>query len=96
MVNPRTNCGKSLFYVYILKSKKDNNFYMGSTNNLERRIEEHNKGLVFSTKSRIPFELVYYEAYKSDKDARMREKNLKIRSRAFAQLRRRIRESILL
>ena len=85
-----------MFYVYILKSKKDNKFYTGSTNNLRRRMNEHNSGLVFSTKSRVPFELVYYEAYKSESDARHREKNLKLRSRAFAQLKNRIKESIAL
>jgi putative endonuclease len=84
-----------MFYVYIIKSKKDNEFYTGSTNDLKRRMKDHNNGLVFSTKSRIPFELVYYEAYKSESDARHREKNLKLRSRAFAQLRKRIKESIL-
>ncbi len=82
-----------MYYVYILKSKKDDNFYTGFTSDLKRRLDEHNRGLVFSTKSRIPFELVYYEAYKSDKDARYREKNLKIRSRAFTQLKKRIKES---
>jgi putative endonuclease len=92
MVNPRTN----LYYVYILKSKKDNNLYIGSTNDLERRIDEHNKGLVFSTKSRSPLELIYYEAYKSESDARQREKNLKVRSRAFAQLKKRIPGSLIL
>src|SRR3989338_5143942 len=86
---------ENMFYVYLLKSKKDKNFYTGSTNDLERRMNEHNNGLVFSTKSRIPFELVYYEAYKSEGDARKREKCLKLRSRAFAQLRRRIKESIV-
>ena len=85
-----------MFYVYILKSKKDNNFYIGSTNDLKRRINEHNSGLVFSTKSRMPFELVYYEAYKSESDARNREKSLELRSRAFAQLKKRIKESVLL
>ena len=85
-----------MFYVYILKSKKDNKFHTGSTNNLSRRMNEHNSGLVFSTKSRVPFELVYYEAYKSESDARHREKNLKLRSRAFAQLKNRIKESIAL
>ena len=95
MVNPRTNCA-NMCYVYILKSKKDNKLYIGSTNNLDRRLEEHNSGKVFSTKSRFPFELFYYEAYKSEKDARYREKNLKIRSRAFAQLRKRIKESVIL
>lgn len=85
-----------MFYVYILKSKKDNNCYIGSTNNLERRINEHNSALVFSTKLRTPFELIYYEAYRSEVDARYREKNLKVRSRAYAQLKRRIKESVKL
>jgi len=92
MVNPRTNC---MFYVYVLRSKKDNNCYIGSTVDLERRIKEHDAGLVFSTKSRLPLELVYYEAYKSESDARYREKNLKIRSRAYAQPKKRIKKSIL-
>ena len=92
MVNPRTNC---MFYVYVLRSKKDNNCYIGSTVDLERRIKEHDAGLVFSTKSRLPLELVYYEAYKSESDVRYREKNLKIRSRAYAQPKKRIKKSIL-
>ncbi len=96
MVDPRTNFNRKMYYVYILKSKKDNNLYIGSTNDLERRINEHNNRLVFSTKSRVPFDLIYYEAYKSEKDARNREKNLKIRSRAFTQLKIRIKESLLL
>jgi len=84
-----------MFYLYILKSKKDNNLYIGSTNDLKKRLVEHNKGLVFSTKLRKPLELIYYEAYKSEKDARIRESNLKLRSRAFVQLKKRIKESIL-
>lgn len=84
-----------MFYVYIIKSKKDSNFYIGSTNDLRRRIKEHNAGVVLSTKSRKPFGLIYYEAYKSEKDARKRETNLKLRSRAFAQLKKRIQGSLL-
>lgn len=83
-----------MFYLYILKSKKDNNLYIGSTNDLKKRLVEHNKGLVFSTKLRKPPELIYYEAYKSEKDARIRESNLKLRSRAFVQLKKRIKESM--
>jgi len=79
-----------MFYVYLLKSQKDKNLYIGLTNNLERRVKEHNSGLVPSTKLRNPFDLVYCEGYKSEKDAWKRERNLKLRSRAFAQLKRRI------
>ncbi len=83
-----------MFYVYVLKSKKDNNNYIGSTSDLRKRFEEHNKGKVESTRHRRPLELIYYEAYKSEKDARHREHNLKLRSRAFTQLRKRIDNSL--
>lgn len=65
------------YYTYILKSLKDGNLYTGSTNDLKRRIEEHNSGKVLSTKGRLPLELVYYEACLADHNARMREKYLK-------------------
>jgi len=81
-------------YLYILKSLKDNNFYIRSTTDLKRRFQEHTKGLVVSTKNRRPLELIYYEAYKSEKDARNREKNLKLKSRAYSQLRKRLINSI--
>ncbi len=84
-----------MFYVYLLESKKDNDLYIGFTNNLQQRIKQHNNGLVPSTKLRRPFELVYFEGYKSEKDARQREQSLKLRSRAFAQLKKRIADSLL-
>jgi len=83
-----------MFYTYILKSKKDGQCYTGSTNDLRNRFKEHNRGSVVSTKNRRPFELIYYEAYKSEGDARRREKSLKLRSKAFAQLKKRIYESL--
>jgi len=83
-----------MYSLYILKSKKDNNLYIGSTNNLKKRLEMHNKGKIFSTRNRAPFELIYCELYKSESDTRKREKNLKLRSRAFSQLKNRIKNSI--
>ncbi|OHA06490.1 MAG: hypothetical protein A2934_00005 [Candidatus Sungbacteria bacterium RIFCSPLOWO2_01_FULL_47_10] len=83
-----------MFYVYILKSKVDKKLYVGSTNDLRRRFEEHNKGQVRSTKSCAPFELRYYEAYFSEEDARRRERSLKKDGNALAQLKRRIAKSI--
>lgn len=65
------------YYTYILQSKKDGNFYTGSTNDLKRRFKEHNSGKVQITKYRRPFELIYYEASRNEKDARKREKYLK-------------------
>ena len=83
-----------MYCVYVIKSKKDDKLYTGFTNNIERRIKEHNDGQAFSTKFRRPFTLVYYEAYNSEEDARKRESSLKLRSRAFTQLRKRISKSI--
>jgi len=66
-----------MYYVYVLQSKKDGNFYVGHTANLLKRIEHHNKGNVESTRNRRPLELIYYEACISQKDALHREKYLK-------------------
>lgn len=83
-----------MFYVYIIKSTKDGELYIGSTNDLWKRFQEHNRGFNRSTKYRIPFELVYYEAYRSEADAREREHNLKLRANALNQLKRRISRSL--
>jgi len=66
-----------MFYIYILQSKKDKQFYTGYTADLKKRLNEHNSGKVFSTKNRIPFDLVYYEACLNQNDATHREKYLK-------------------
>lgn len=65
------------FYTYVLQSKSDSKFYTGFTSDLERRLEEHNSGRVFSTKSRIPFVLIYFEFCLNMEDAIHREKYLK-------------------
>jgi putative endonuclease len=65
------------FYVYVLRSDKDNRFYFGDTNNLQRRLEAHNNGLVNSTKSKRPLRLVYWEGCLSQRDVIDREKYLK-------------------
>ena len=64
-------------YVYVLRSLKDHQFYVGLTRNLPQRLQQHNKGLVTSTKNRVPFELVYWEGCLSENDAAQREKYLK-------------------
>ena len=83
-----------MFYVYVLKSKKDNKLYIGYTNNLKKRIQEHNKGKNFSTAQRGPFSLVYYEAFKSQKDATAREKKLKQFKSTYGHLKKRIANSL--
>jgi len=66
-----------MYYIYILQSKKDNQFYTGDTKNLKVRINEHNLGKVVSTKNRLPLKLIYYEACLNQQDATHREKYLK-------------------
>jgi putative endonuclease len=65
------------YYTYVLKSHKDNNFYVGWSKDIFERVEEHNEGLVGATKGRVPLELVYYEACLNETDAIRREKQLK-------------------
>jgi len=79
-----------MYYVYLTKSKKDNKSYIGLTNDLRKRLMEHNQGLSKSTKYRRPWALVYYEAYASLKDAQTREQKLKKFKNSYAELRKRI------
>ena len=52
-----------MFQVYVLKSTKDGNLYVGCTSNLEKRVKEHNQGRVKSTKNRRPLILIYKEEF---------------------------------
>ena len=65
------------FYTYVLKCEKTETFYTGTTDNLEKRLEQHNKGKVFYTKSRLPVKLVYFEGCLSKDNAYRRERYLK-------------------
>ena len=64
-------------YVYVLHSLKDDQLYVELTRDLPLRLQQHNKGLVTSTKKRTPFELVYWEGCLNESDAAQREKYLK-------------------
>ena len=66
-----------MWYVYILKSDKDKKFYTGLTNDLRKRLKHHSDGNSFSTRSRRPFALIYYEACVARHDAAVREQYLK-------------------
>lgn len=85
-----------MFCVYVLQSKKDKSFYIGFAENLKERLAKHNKGLVLSTKHLLPMELIYCEAYKSKKDALIREKRLKQFAKGFASLKGRLKYSLML
>jgi len=68
-----------MYYVYVLRSTLKTYFYTGYTDNLKKRLSEHNNGKVKSTLPYKPFELIYYEACLDEKDAYSREKYLKSR-----------------
>jgi putative endonuclease len=65
------------YYVYVLESLKTNDLYIGYTVDLRKRLNEHNRRLNFSTKAFVPWQLIHYEAYLNEKDAKRREKYLK-------------------
>jgi putative endonuclease len=64
-------------YSYVLRSERDEKFYIGSTGDLRQRLQEHISGRVHSTAYRRPLRLVYYEACLSAADAYRRERYLK-------------------
>ncbi len=68
--------------------------YIGYTIDLRKRLDQHNHGENLSTKSGVPWTLIYYESYISGKDARKRELQLKQFKSAYSFLKRRIADSI--
>lgn len=71
-------CRNKMYYVYFLKSLKDGKYYIGcSSREPALRLQEHNDGLVTSTKNRRPFKLVYLESFNNKKEAFQREWFLK-------------------
>ncbi|MFC1756536.1 GIY-YIG nuclease family protein [Patescibacteria group bacterium] len=82
-----------MFYVYILYSLSDKKFYIGYTNNIERRMSEHKSGKVASTANRKNLKLIFYEAYFSKQDAERREKYFKT-TKGKKVLKQMLRESL--
>lgn len=74
-----------MYYVYILRNRLKNNLYIGYTKDLKRRLKEH--------AAKQP-ELIYYEAYKAEKDARSRELKLKQRGQGIRRLKERLKQSL--
>jgi len=64
-------------YVYVLQSVKNQSLYIGYTADLQTRLKRHNSGAVEYTKKYMPWQLIHYEAYRNEKDAKRREKYLK-------------------
>lgn len=75
---------KMIYYVYILASKKNGTLYIGVTNDLRRRGDEHKRGLIEGfTKKYSVHQMVYYESFANIDDAIRREKQLKKWNRAW-------------
>jgi putative endonuclease len=64
-------------WIYVLKSEKDGRYYIGSTRDIEKRIDSHKRGKVRSTKGRRPLRLVYTQRCENIREARKRENFLK-------------------
>jgi putative endonuclease len=77
MPRSETSTPIMFYYVYVLQSIKNSNLYIGYTTKLAKRLQEHNRGLNFSTKPYRPWVLIHFEGYRNYKDARRREKYLK-------------------
>lgn len=79
-----------MHYVYLLQSDVDHTWYIGETNNLRRRLWEHNHGTKAYTSRKAPWKLLYYEAYPTEQAAYERERKLKAHGKGLAELKRRI------
>ena len=66
-----------MYYVYILKNDLSNKHYIGSTNHLERRLDEHNRGQTKSTKARGLWSIIYTEKFNLQIEAKRREIQIK-------------------
>lgn len=66
-----------MWYTYIIKSRIKKWYYVGSTNRLQGRLKEHNNGKVKSTKSYLPFDIVFTKEFELEKEARNYERLLK-------------------
>ena len=80
--------------LYVIQSKNDFTFYIGITSDLKNRLEQHNNGKVFSTKNKVPWEIIYCEIYRSKKDAAGREQKLKNHGATSYRLKERIKHSV--
>ncbi|MBP6856293.1 MAG: GIY-YIG nuclease family protein [Candidatus Pacebacteria bacterium] len=77
-----------MYYSYIIQSKKDNTFYYGHTDDLKKRLSEHNSGYSKYTSSKLPYVIVWYGAFVEKQKAIDFEKYLKSSSgHAFSRKR---------
>jgi putative endonuclease len=84
---------RQFWYVYALLSHQDNKFYIGTTNDLRRRLRQHRAGANISTAARLPLEPVYFEGHRSKLDAIRRERYFKT-NKGKTTLRQMLRDSL--
>jgi len=78
LVRSKLKSKMTFYYVYVIRSLSKQDFiYVGFTTDLKIRFQRHNSGSEFSTKPYIPYELIHYEAYRNEKDAKRREEYFK-------------------
>ena len=68
-----------LFYVYILHSQISRRYYVGSTQDVEKRLREHNAGKSLSTRFGIPWKLIHTESFSIRSEAIVKERKIKAR-----------------
>ena len=83
-----------MYYVYLLYSLRLDEFYLGYSSDLKKRIWQHQSGKNKSTKQTDDWILAYYEAYLTESLARSRESKLKRSGKAYVSLKERVRKSI--
>lgn len=83
-----------MYYVYIIQSENAKELYFGRTSDLDQRIKDHNSGRNPSTKGKSPWDYVYVEGYRSEKDAIAREQTLKQYGNARTYVKKRIKYSL--
>ena len=69
----------TMYYTYILQSETTGRYYTGSTSDVENRVSEHNTGETKSTRSGIPWKVVYVETYPTRSEAERKERQIKAR-----------------
>ena len=79
-----------MYYVYVLHSNSTDRYYIGYTHDLKQRFSQHNQALNIATKSGVPWDLVYYEAYPTKASATERERKLKHHGKGLAEIKKRI------
>lgn len=76
-VPPRAEKGLYMYTTYIIKSEQNGKHYIGSTSDIEKRLQSHNSGANRSTKGKGPWKLIYKEIFEDKKQAWLRERQIK-------------------